>query len=127
MTTASFPNDCTLRCSATPDTEANSGASRMSRRAIVIQIAPAAPPCFATRKGWVEFLVSAAEETRGGRVGPLNMRFGLPRFNYSYDFCQSCLAKHALAMVEVGRCQPAFLRNLQADEAPHALDMVGLT
>ena len=50
----------------------------MSRRAVVIQIAPPAPPCFGTRGVWVEFLVSAAEETRGGRLGPVDARVETP-------------------------------------------------
>lgn len=88
----------------------------MSRRDIVIQLAPAAPPCFATRTAWVEFLVSAVEETKGGRLGPVDMRQPTPRFNAHYDYCDGCLAKHALAMYAQGKCQPDHLRRLSAVE-----------
>lgn len=93
----------------------------MSRRTIVIQLAPPAPPCFATRGAWVEFLVSAVEETKGGRLGPVDMRRQEPRFNHAYDYCQGCLAKHALAMNAQGLCKPDYLRSLiPSDGAIHA-------
>lgn len=92
----------------------------MSRQATVIRLAPAPPPCFATRDIWLEFLGSAAEETQRGRLGPVDMRQSPAKFNRNFDFCDSCPAKHALAMNAQGRCQPDYLRTAQAESA-HAV------
>jgi len=91
----------------------------MSRRDLIQQLAPPAPPCFETRLVWVEFLCSAAEETKGGRLGPIDARVQPVKFNAQFDFCRGCLAKHALAMLAAGRCQPHYLRGgVVVDDAP---------
>ena len=82
----------------------------MSRRTLVLHLAPPAPPCFETRQAWVEFVCAAAEETKGGRLGPIDARTSPAKFNTAFDFCRGCLAKHALAMLDEGRCQPHYLR-----------------
>ena len=90
----------------------------MTRRATVIRLAPVAPPCFSARDIWLEFLVSAAEETQRGRLGPVDMRQSPATFNRNFDFCDSCPAKHALAMNAQGRCQPDYLRTGHPEQAP---------
>ena len=86
----------------------------MNRRVIVIKMAPPAPPCFDSRLSWLEFVGSAAEETKGGRMGPLDARTAPAKFNLQWDFCSGCLAKHALAMLDEGRCVPDHLRRVCA-------------
>ncbi len=92
----------------------------MSRRAVVIQIAPVAPPCFHDRLAWVEFLVSAAEDTSrtGARRGPLDLRKTEPAFNYAFDFCEQCSANYALRMQGEDRCHPWHLRELAPKKEP---------
>ncbi len=80
------------------------------RRVILLAIAPAAPPCFADRTSWVEYLVEADLAKGDGERGPIDMRNGVPTFFMGYDFCRDCLAKHALAMNAQGRCQLDVLR-----------------
>lgn len=80
------------------------------RRVILLAIAPAEPPCFGDRLSWVEYLVEADIAKHPGERGPIDMRNGSPTFWLGYDYCTDCLAKHALAMNAVGRCQPDFLR-----------------
>lgn len=87
------------------------------RRALVVSLAPPHPPCFADRLTWIEFLQTAADAARGKSLnGPIDMRFGEPRFNYALDFCVDCSVKHAHAMQERGRCRPSHLRQLGAKE-----------
>lgn len=89
----------------------------MDRKALVIKLAPAAPPCFQDRLSWLEFLQGALEASRGTvTVGPLDLRKSEPRFNYALDFCQDCTAKHAHAMQEQSRCKPLYLREMAAPE-----------
>jgi hypothetical protein len=92
----------------------------MSRRALVIKLAPAAPACFADRLAWVEYLVSAAEEQRPGHRGPLDLRKSgeEPTFNHSFNFCAMCSATYALKMQAQDRCHPWHLRELRDAPKP---------
>lgn len=88
----------------------------MSRRVLIVQLAPPAPPCFTDRLSWVEYLVSFLDDKdefkRHAHRGPVDLRSPEPTFNFTFDFCRDCQAKHALAMQAEGRCAPSHLRDL---------------
>lgn len=91
------------------------------RRALIVRIAPAAPPCFHDRLAWLEYLVEAQASAKGSERGPLDMRSGVPQFNYELDFCADCSARHVMAMQRARRCRPDHLRELvSATEAVSA-------
>lgn len=88
----------------------------MSRRVLVVKLAPSAPPCFTDRLSWLEYLVSYMDDKdeirKVGSRGPVDMRQTAPRFNFAFDFCRDCSARHALAMQAQGRCVPSHLRDM---------------
>jgi hypothetical protein len=93
----------------------------MSRRAQVWRLAPVAPPCFADRLIWLEFLVSAAEEPAVGQRQVLLVEKGQPvRFNHRFPFCDACTAEHKAAMQAANKCRPAFLTDMLPKEPSHA-------
>lgn len=82
-------------------------------------LAPPAPPCFASRDTWVEFIVAAAavQVTPGGSRDPLLIHAdGRVEFNHRLDFCADCLPVFAYRMDRQGRCRPQHLLQIQA---PH--------
>lgn len=86
----------------------------MSRASIVADIAPVAPGCFSTRSIWLEYLSSAAEESRlDHKPGPIIFAPGkAPVFNYQFSFCDDCCAQHSFEMERQGLCHPDYLRSL---------------
>jgi hypothetical protein len=81
-----------------------------ARTQLVAELAPVGPPCFSARDIWVEYLKSAAEETRSNHPGPLVFTPGEPvRFNYSFNFCADCMKSHAFEMARQDRCRPSHL------------------
>lgn len=88
----------------------------MDRKALVIKLAPAAPPCFSDRLTWLEYLCDAQVAANGNTRGPLDLRKSPPRFSLTFDFCQDCSAKHALAMQAEGRCKPGHLHVLAREK-----------
>lgn len=93
----------------------------MDRKALVIKLAPAAPPCFPDRLTWLEFVQQALEASRGvALMGPLDLRYGEPRFNHALDFCADCTAKHAWQMQKEGKCVPDHLMSLAPKEKASA-------
>ncbi len=94
-----------------------------SRRAMVWMLAPAAPPCFADRLTWLEFLASAAEEQRPGRPLVLLMpadESRPPAFNHDYPFCAACTAPYQQSMQQQGRCRPTWLTDMRTQESTSA-------
>lgn len=87
-----------------------------SRAELVVELAPVAPPCFASRSLWLSYLQSAAEYARGEhRPGPIVLEAGKPpRFNFAYDVCEDCNAQHSFAMDRQGLCNPKYLADLGA-------------
>ena len=90
----------------------------MDRKVLVIKLAPAAPPCFPDRLTWIEYLKTALDDVK--RFGPLDLRGPEPRFNYRFDFCGECTAKHAHAMQVQSRCRPGYLLALGREEKANA-------
>lgn len=91
------------------------------RQELVRMLAPTAPPCFATRSIWLEFLASAAAAQRhpGGEADPLRLRAdGRVEFNHRLNFCADCPASFASRMERLGRCQPQHLLQIQASSQP---------
>ena len=89
-----------------------------TRRALVWQIAPVAPPCWPTRLQWLEFLASAAED-RVEQV--LVLEPGKPaRMRASFDFCAECIERHRVAMTQAGKCRPSWLIDTLPKETTHA-------
>ncbi len=88
----------------------------MNRTKEVTRLAPVAPPCFASRDQWVEYVVVAAADQRPGRApGPLLIVAGEPvRFNPKFSFCEECDDRHEGAMKAQGRCKPKYLLDLAA-------------
>ena len=89
--------------------------------ALVRDLAPPAPPCFAARDCWVEYLVAAAAAQRhpGGTEDPLLIHAdGRVEFNHRLDFCTDCSAVFALLMERQGRCRPKHLLQIQAARHP---------
>lgn len=88
---------------------------------LVRDLAPHAPPCFASRDIWVEFLASAAavQVTPGGTEDPLLIHAdGRVEFNHRLNFCADCPAVFALRMDRLGRCRPQHLLQIQAASQP---------
>ena len=91
------------------------------RQELARMLAPTAPPCFATRSIWLEFLASAAAAQRhpGGESDPLQLRAdGRVEFNHRLNFCADCPASFAFRMERLGRCQPKHLIQIQATSQP---------
>jgi len=88
----------------------------MSRADQARALAPASPPCFASRDQWVEYVVSCAVDQRIGHApGPLLFVPGEPvRFNPKFSLCTDCDDRHAGAMGRTGKCKPRFLVDLFA-------------
>jgi hypothetical protein len=110
---------------ATPEREpigALTGRAGLQRRQeLARMLAPVAPPCFATRSIWLEFLASAAAAQRhpGGEADPLRLRAdGRVEFNHRLNFCADCPASFAFGMERLGRCQPKHLLQIQAASQP---------
>jgi hypothetical protein len=92
----------------------------MKRIQIARDLAPPAPPCFASRDSWLEFVMSAAEaqRSRGGVVDPLLFHpGGRVEFNRRMDFCADCMPSFALRMQCQGRCQPDHLLQFEPTTA----------
>ena len=74
----------------------------------IAELAPPAPPCFATRDTWVVFLQAQPAVKRGQTV--LLIREGKPAtFNRCLDFCEDCPPKFSLEMAAKHRCRPRWL------------------
>ncbi len=84
-----------------------------ARREMVIRLAPLAPPCFADRLSWLEYLCDAQISANGNTRGPLDLRQGEARFNYDLDFCDDCTVKFAWQMQQQGKCHPKHLAELK--------------
>lgn len=84
----------------------------MSRREMVEALAPVAPPCFASRIDWREYLTAAAEaQSEKGQPAPLIFEAGKPvRFNTDFDFCHDCDPMHAVVKERRGKCKPDWLK-----------------
>ena len=95
-----------------------------SRKDIVMQIAPPAPPCFASRLQWLEYLGSAAESQKttrlfdDSRAVVLLIEEGKPRINPQFAYCRDCSAQHSHAMLTAGKCKPGHLAEQLAATAP---------
>lgn len=87
----------------------------MNRAGQVRLLAPMAPPCFADRQRWLEYLEDAAVYQREHSVGgPLVIEKGKPaRFNYAWSFCFDCHMAFATRMRQEGRCRPQFVAQQQ--------------
>lgn len=84
----------------------------MSRREQVIALAPPAPPCFGSRLQWHEFLASAAEHQRDGRVGKgplMTDATGQLAYNPRFNFCRDCDSVFRRAKQAEGKCVPHWL------------------
>lgn len=88
----------------------------IERREELRWIAPPAPPCFAVRTLWIEFVAAAAEaQSSFGQPRVLNTRAGEKMaFNYKFDYCADCSVEYRAAMLAQGRCHPTWVR----DRAP---------
>lgn len=95
----------------------------MSRRDVIEHLAPVAPPCFADRLIWVEYLVAAAEaQSEKGQPSPLIFEAGKPvRFNPAIDFCSDCDGIYATVMTSQGRCKPEWLTQQPAKTLPQLI------
>lgn len=93
-----------------------------SRREHVRWLAPVAPPCFADRLLWVEFLASAAEgQNSQGEQKVLIFEVGKPvRFNHDFDWCTDCTSDYRREMQRQGRCNPDHLRERAPKEPANA-------
>ncbi len=85
----------------------------------LVELAPLAPPCFADRLAWVEYLVSSAQSQRvggnGEERGPLLFEKGRAvRFDYGWSFCTDCLQEHRDRMANAGACRPDFVKRQDA-------------
>jgi hypothetical protein len=89
-----------------------------SRREHVRWLAPTAPPCFADRLLWVEFLAAAAEaQNSQGEPVVLIFKAGEPvRFNHAFDWCTDCTNEYRTEMRRQGRCNPNHLREREPKE-----------
>jgi|GEM_PF-2031261 len=87
-----------------------------ARLDMVKQLAPPAPPCFASRMEWIEYLTSsAAAQSERGQPMPLIFEAGKPvRFNYAFDYCTDCSfsASSIAALQAQGKCKPSHLLSL---------------
>ena len=95
----------------------------MTRRHIVRDLAPPAPPCFSDRLIWLEYLQSAFTEQRPGQPRVLLVEMGKPvRINPQFPFCADCSAAHQAAMEADGRCWPWWLVDMahEQQETAHA-------
>lgn len=88
------------------------------RRALVWELAPVAPPCFAARSAWLEFLASAAEAQAARPQPVLLIQAGQPvRFNPRFNFCADCDRKHKRAMKAADKCRPEWLADKETSHA----------
>lgn len=96
----------------------------MSRRNLVEQLAPVAPPCFADRLIWLEYLVAMAEaQSEKGQPAALIFEAGKPvRVNWALDYCSDCDSLYAKVMQSQSRCCPNWLR----DQEAQALNLASL-
>lgn len=98
-----------------------------TKRVLIAQIAPKAPPCFETRLAWLEYLYSASEshkQTRlfkDGKSVVILIENGHARINPQFAYCRDCDAQHSLAMSRAGRCNPKHLiEDTESQHAAHA-------
>lgn len=83
----------------------------MNRKIISI-LAPRAPPCFATRDIWLEFLASSMDaglkEAPDGKFkpGPVARPFVNSQFNPGWSYCTECLPSYQRRMRAESRCHP---------------------
>lgn len=91
----------------------------MIRSALAVELAPPAPPCFATRLIWLAYLESAAEFHRPGHApGPLLFPKGGPvTFNHDFNICEDCTAQHSFEMHRQGLCKPGYLKSIAPTQA----------
>ena len=87
----------------------------MSRRDVVLSLAPPAPPCWESRDSWREYVVAVSEaQSEKGQPAAIIFVNGKPRFNMELDFCADCTPLYAVARRSQGRCKPYAL----ADRKP---------
>lgn len=76
--------------------------------------APPAPPCFADRMSWLEYLAGAASSAKHpvpkNRVVLIQVD-GRQRFNPDFCFCTDCSAQHSFRMHRQGKCVPNHVKN----------------
>lgn len=76
--------------------------------ALLQELAPSAPPCFASRSAWLEFLIAHANV--GGVQGAvLRKRGEAVAFNMAVNYCEDCQQAYEFEMRAQGRCNPRFL------------------
>jgi len=73
------------------------------------RLAPEQPPCFDSRREWVEYLAWAIQANEVDVVvllRPPGVRFA---FNRCVNFCADCTGRRRDAMLDAGRCDPQWL------------------
>lgn len=79
----------------------------------ITEVVPLAPPCFASRTAWLEY-VQAADlahmESENPGTGPMVSRSATSEFNPRFNFCRDCNSAYAAAMTREGRCEPLWLQ-----------------
>jgi hypothetical protein len=90
----------------------------VNRAALVVPLAPIAPPCFGARDHWLTYLEAAAIEQRfDHNAGPLIFEPGRPvRFNPNFSYCEDCDHAYRSAMLKAGRCDREFVMRQYAQE-----------
>jgi hypothetical protein len=81
---------------------------------------PVAPPCFASRHAWRQYLLGAAAAQVPGKNarGPILLVPGQPaRFDHRVNFCHDCEPAHRLAMQRKQSCHPRWLRDMETADA----------
>ena len=94
--------------------------NRTDARVWLIQIAPPAPPCFADRAMWLEWLKSAFDGYDAVAGNPLLVTKGVVSFNTALNFCGDCHIPFAIKMRAAARCRPSTLKDGSNIESPHA-------
>lgn len=93
----------------------------MTRRSLVRDLAPPAPPCFADRLSWLAYLESAFRCQSEGQPRVMLVQLGKPvRINPSYFFCTDCSTEYQAAMEATGRCWPWWLVDITQPEVAYA-------
>lgn len=78
-------------------------------------LAPKAPPCFADRDSWVEYLISADETSNeDGTSGPMTSQGATAVFNNEFDFCADCAYSPDEKKVLQAKCRPDHLKTQEA-------------
>jgi len=92
--------------------------TRAIRVMLIGALAPKAPPCFADRDTWIQYLISADEtQDESEAPGPMTSQGATAVFNTDFDFCADCAYSPDEKRVLGAKCRPDHLKTTDSCKA----------